>query len=130
MTGILILIVDDEPPIAELVAEVVTDMGCTPLVAADGRQALALAREHHPAVLVTDLMMPHLTGAELITVLNAESGARIPAILMTAAGPQAARAAGADAVLPKPFDLDELERLLHRFLGRPAMDRNAGSALP
>jgi CheY-like chemotaxis protein len=119
MAEILILIAEDEPPIAALVAEVVTDLGATPLVARDGRQALALAREQHPAVLVTDLMMPHLNGAELIAALQGEGPRPIPTILMTAAGLQAARVAGADAILPKPFDLDALEALLRRFLAFP-----------
>ena len=120
MTNILILIVDDEPPILELVSEVVTDMGCTPLVATDGRRALELAREHHPSVIVTDLMMPHLNGVELIEALHDEGKPPIPTILMTAASAQAAHAARADAVLAKPFDLDDLEMLLRRFLARPA----------
>ena len=119
MTEILILIAEDEPPIAALVAEVVRDVGATPLLASDGRQALALAQAQRPALLVTDLMMPHLSGAELIAALQAEGPRPIPAILMTAAGVLAARGAGADAVLPKPFDLDALEALLRRFLELP-----------
>lgn len=121
MAEILILIAEDEPPIAALVAEVVADLGGTPLLASDGRQALALAREHHPTLLVTDLMMPHLSGAELIAELQSAGPRPIPTILMTAAGLQAARAAGADAVLPKPFDLDALEALLRRFLDFPVV---------
>ncbi len=121
----LILIAEDEPPIAEVVAEVVRELGCTPLVAADGLQALEIARARCPAVLITDLMMPHLSGADLIAALHNEPSApTAPApriILMTAAGRQAAHTAGADAVLLKPFDLDALESLLRRFLqGAPA----------
>ena len=121
---IVVLIAEDEPPIAEIVAEVVADLGCTPLVAPDGRRALALAREQHPALLVTDLMMPYLSGAELIAALRADAAAAgtpaVPVILMTAAGPRAARAVGADAVLPKPFRLDDLEDLVRLLLGLPA----------
>ncbi len=116
-----ILIVEDEEPIAEVVATVVEEAGYTPVVAAHGRAALELAREQWPALLITDLMMPYLSGAELIVALRAEAEARgettIPIILMTAASLSLARAAGADAVLRKPFDLVQLEDLLQRFLG-------------
>ncbi len=116
----LILIADDELSIAELVAAVVLDLGCTPVVVADGRQALDVLRTRHPAVVVTDLMMPHLTGAELIAIARADSAAGLlqptPIILMTAAGRQAVSDSKADAVLLKPFDLNDLESLLRRFL--------------
>ena len=115
-----VLIVEDEVPIAEVVASVVTEAGYTPLVAPNGRQALELARAHHPALVITDLMMPHLTGAELIATLRAEAKATgrtaMPIILMTAASLVRARTAQADAVLCKPFDLAQLDALLRRFL--------------
>jgi len=117
---VLVLIAEDEEPIAEVVSMVVEDLGYTPVVAVHGRQALELARAEWPALLITDLMMPHMSGAELIAALRADAethGRRaIPVILMTAASLAAARAAGADAVLRKPFDLGELEELLQRFL--------------
>src|SRR5579875_3614881 len=71
----VILIAEDEPPIADLVAEVVADLGCTPLLAGDGRRALELARERRPALLITDLMMPYVSGAQLIAALRAEAAA-------------------------------------------------------
>ena len=119
MAEILILIAEDELPIAQLVAELVRDLGATPLLASDGRQALAVARAQHPALLVTDLMMPHLSGVELIAALRADGLGPIPTILMTAVGLPAAQAAGADAVLAKPFDLDALEALVRRFVELP-----------
>ena len=59
---------------------------------------------------------------DLIAALRADAaddagGAPMPIILMTAASPALARAAGADAILRKPFDLTQLEALLERFLG-------------
>ncbi len=118
----LVLIAEDEEPIAELLSYVVQDAGYTPLVAFHGRQALELARQRWPALVITDLMMPYLSGADLIAALTAEAAAsdraRPPAILVTGAGPGQARAAGADVVLYKPFQVADLEALLHRFLGR------------
>jgi CheY-like chemotaxis protein len=117
---VLVLIAEDEEPIAEVVATVVEDAGYTPLLAAHGREALELARAKQPALLITDLMMPYLSGAELIAALRSDAAAGghapLPVILITAAGPAQARAAGADAVLRKPFELLELDALLRRFL--------------
>lgn len=117
----LVLIAEDEEPIADAVAYVVQDCGYTPLIAVDGQQALQLTRERWPALVITDLMMPRLDGVELIAALRADAAANHhvppPVIVTTAAGMRRAQAAGADAVLRKPFDLAELERLLHRFLG-------------
>lgn len=119
-SSVVVLIVEDEVPIAEVVASVVAEAGYTPLVAQNGRQALELARGQHPALVITDLMMPHLSGAELIAVLRAEAEASgraaTPIILMTAVSLARARTAQADAVLCKPFDLAQLDALLRRFL--------------
>jgi CheY-like chemotaxis protein len=121
----VVLIAEDERAIAEIVRVVVEDAGYRPVLAAHGRQALDMARIEHPALVVTDLMMPHMTGAELIAALRADvapdGGVRAPVILMTAVNPSQARAAGADAVLYKPFDLDALEALLRRFLDDSAL---------
>ena len=72
---------------------------------------------------MTDLMMPYITGAELIVALRSDAQASgtsgPPIILITAASYQYARDLGADAVVQKPFDLEEIESLLHRYLGLP-----------
>ncbi len=120
MTLVVVLIAEDEQSIASLVAEVVAQAGYTPLVATNGRHALALAREQWPALVITDLMIPYIDGAALTAALRAEATTRgvaaPPIVLMTAASLQYARAAGTDAVLRKPFNLAELEALLNRFL--------------
>jgi len=71
--------------------------------------------------VVTDLMMPLLDGSGMARALRAEAEARgramPPIILMTASHPSYAAQVGADALLQKPFSLDDLEELLHRFLG-------------
>ena len=122
----LVLIAEDEEPIAELIAYVVRDAGYTPLVANHGRQALEVARERWPALVIADLMMPYLSGADLVAALSTEAGAngraRPPIILVTGAGRSQARAAGADVVLYKPFEVADLDALLHRFLGRSSTE--------
>lgn len=119
----LVLIVEDEPPIAEALALIIEDSRYATITAMHGREALELARTYHPALVFTDLMMPHLNGADLITALRADAEAAgetpPPIVLMTAAGAAYTREAQADAVLRKPFDIAEIEALLQRFLGPP-----------
>lgn len=119
----LVLIVEDEEPLAETVSFIVQGAGYRPLVALHGRAALELARSRRPSLLITDLMLPHLDGTALIAALRADAAARgeapPPIILMTAASQVQARAAGADVILRKPFHLADLEYLLHRFLDSP-----------
>ena len=84
-----ILIVDDEVPIAAIIGAVVEDLGYRAHLAAQGQQALDLARAAWPALVITDLMMPVLSGADLIAALRVETTtqgrAYVPVILMTAA---------------------------------------------
>ena len=119
----LVLIVEDEAPIAEALILIIEDAGYATIIAAHGKEALELAREFRPGLVITDLMMPHLNGTDLIAALHADAKATgtkpPPVVLMTAAGPARTRDAGADAVLRKPFDITEIEALLWRFLGPP-----------
>lgn len=118
-----ILIAEDDAPIAGVLAALVADLGYHPLLAADGQRALDLAQATWPVLVLSDLMMPRLSGAELIaalrTVAAATGQAPPPVILLTAAGLQHTPGAGAAAVLSKPFDLDELERLIALLLAGP-----------
>jgi DNA-binding response OmpR family regulator len=127
----VVLVVDDEEPVVELLAYAVSDAGYTPLTALNGRQAMEVAREKWPAVLITDLMMPYLSGSDLIAALREEADQsgrpRVPAVLITGAGRSAALNAGADAVLAKPFELADLDMLLRRFLGPPTAGETAAS---
>lgn len=116
----MVLIVEDEHAIAESVGMIVEDAGYAAVLAANGRQALALAHEHAPALIITDLMMPVMSGEEFVARLRAEhasTGVPLPPIvLMTAVSAAYARELAPDAILIKPFDLASLERLLARFL--------------
>lgn len=117
---VLVLIADDEEPIAETLALVVEDAGYAPITALHGQAAMELVRQHHPALVITDLMMPLVDGKSLITELRREAARAgrppIPVILMTAADLEYANTCGADAILPKPFELQDVEQLLQRFL--------------
>jgi signal transduction histidine kinase/class 3 adenylate cyclase len=82
-------------------------------VAPDGEAALGLARERPPDLILTDVMMPHVSGRELLAAVRADEALRsIPVILLTARAGMDARIesldAGADDYLAKPFDEGEL----------------------
>jgi DNA-binding response OmpR family regulator len=117
----IVLIAEDEEPISEAIAVIVEEVGFKPLLAANGQEALELALTYHPELVITDLMMPRMDGIRLMTELRI--AARIdghsapPVVLMSAAGVRKVQDAGADAILRKPFDIDDLERLLIQFLG-------------
>ncbi len=112
-----ILIVDDEAPIREFLAAFLEDAGYRTLGAINGAQALALLAKERPDVVLSDIMMPVLNGAELCRRLKAAADTRsVPVILMSSAGRNAADGAGADAFIAKPFDsLDEVEALVRRW---------------
>lgn len=122
----VVLIADDDEPIAQALAYIVEECGGVPLVASHGRQALELALTYRPALIITDLMMPQMTGVELLAALRADAevgGYRPPVVvLMSAAGIQHVKSLGADAVLAKPFDLTEVEALIERFLPEAQRD--------
>ena len=121
----LVLIAEDEQPIADALAMIVADAGYTPLLASQGKQALELVRERRPALILTDLMMPLLDGAQLIAAIRADAELDNhrppPIVLMTAGGVRRALEINADALLKKPFEIAEVEALLRRFLGPPPL---------
>lgn len=111
----LVLVVDDEPAVLEVLEEVLGDLGHEVIRAYDGVEALEVARVRRPDLVVTDHMMPRLSGAELCKALRADPElAAIPAIMLSAA-----RTSGvpeAQAFLSKPFELTEFEAVVERVL--------------
>src|SRR5688572_22263573 len=115
----LVLVADDEPAVLEVLSEVVEDLGHEVLRAHDGREALSLARARVPNLVVTDHMMPKLSGLELCRQLRGDERLRdVPVIVLSAALPEGAPEAS--AFLSKPFELSEFERLVVEVLARPA----------
>lgn len=116
----VVLIAEDEEPIAQAIAFIIEDLGYTPEIAHHGKQALELARSDHPALIITDLMMPQMDGAELIRAIHEDATRQNheapPIILMTAAGKHYMESVGADAFLPKPFDINQVEELVDHYL--------------
>lgn len=112
-----ILVVDDEAPIRNLLAALFRGEGHRVLEAVHGAEALRLVGAERPDVVITDVMMPVMDGAELCRRVKAHAATTAtPVILMSALGPERTAGAGADAFVQKPFDLDAIERVVSRWL--------------
>jgi CheY-like chemotaxis protein len=113
-----ILVVDDDPAIAALIAEVLTDEGYTVRLAYDASSALAVIAAQVPDLVLTDLLLPGMSGLELLRMVRARGHADLPIILVTAAVDRAADLIrqGATACLLKPFDIDELLGCVKRYV--------------
>src|SRR2546430_4154892 len=111
-TGVkTILVVDDDDSTVELLAQLLELEGYAVLTASNGQEALERARRTVPGLIVTDQMMPIMTGAELFRALNRDPRLRqIPVILITSAPPAAAHDLGWADVFRKPADLEDLLR--------------------
>jgi DNA-binding response OmpR family regulator len=119
----LVLVADDDPDIRALVTFRLEKAGYDVVQAADGEEALQLARERTPDLAVLDVMMPRLTGDEVTRQIRADEGtSAIPVILLTARVQEADVArgfeAGADDYIKKPFSPQELRARVQAILGR------------
>lgn len=114
-----ILIVDDEASMRELLERLLTKEGYDVLPAADGEEALELAIDTRPDIVLTDLKMPRMGGMELLQGL-AEEGIDAAVIIMTAygtlRGAVEAMKLGAEAYIHKPFEIDEILLTVERVL--------------
>jgi CheY-like chemotaxis protein len=98
-----VLVVDDEADIRETLREAVEMVGCTAVLAANGADALELLRARTPCLMILDLIMPVMTGEELLAIVRQQPAfAHLPVLISTSA-PQ--RAPAGVPVLPKPIDL-------------------------
>jgi two-component system, OmpR family, alkaline phosphatase synthesis response regulator PhoP len=116
-----ILIADDEPDLVEVIRFSLELEGIACLVAADGQEALFMARKERPDVIVLDIMMPKMNGFQVARALKADELFKHTPIIMLTARSQAAdvrqgEAAGADRYITKPFDLDELLAVVKEYL--------------
>jgi DNA-binding response OmpR family regulator len=116
-----ILIVDDEPPIVELVRGYLNREGWVVDVAGDGATAIARARSNQPDVIVLDLMLPGIDGIEVCRQVRTFSDAYV--LMLTARSEEIDRivglSVGADDYLVKPFSPRELVARIKAMLRRP-----------
>src|SRR4051812_6134333 len=124
-----ILVVDDEAPVRAVVMAVLEDTQYDVIEAANGRDAVACLHERPGRVqlVLLDLMMPYMSGWDVLRVMQAHPGlVSIPVVLMTAGANvhQQALDCGAVGYLPKPLDFDQLLDMAAKLCPK---ERRAGS---
>lgn len=114
----LVLVVDDDARVRDTVGAALEFEGYSVLHAADGAEALAaLAAGALPCLILLDMRMPVLNGWEFASRYRQLHATHAPIVVMTAAHDAHAwaREVAADGVLPKPFDLTDLDAILRRY---------------
>ena len=113
-----VLVVEDEPYLCDLIADVLEAEGHTTRKASNGLDALELLSDRPPQLVLLDLMMPVMDGWEFMTELRANPAWRdIPVVIITAVYDVAKTETitGAAAVITKPFDIDQLSEVVRRY---------------
>ncbi len=123
-----VLVVEDDPTVAEVVVEYLQHAGIATMHASDGPTGLALAQEHEPDLVVLDLMLPGLDGLEVCRRLRARR--EVPVVMLTALGAEDDRIlgleVGADDYVTKPFSPRELVLRVQSVLRRTATPEQEG----
>ncbi|MGO9899266.1 MAG: response regulator transcription factor [Solirubrobacteraceae bacterium] len=125
-----VLVVDDEPTIAEVVARYLERAGYGASIATDGISAIEQAARRRPDLVVLDLMLPGIDGLEVMRRLREQDRDRIAVILLTAKGEESDRVTGlrlgADDYVVKPFSPAELvarvDAVLRRVVTSPSQE--------
>lgn len=141
-----ILVVDDDPAIRDVVADILEMSDYRVKTATNGAEALDFIRDEPPSAVLLDLMMPVMDGWEFLRrCRDQERCAQVPVVVMSAARDiaRAASELGAQAYLSKPFDMDAVlaivERVAEQFPfdgctrvppGRPGQDEPSSSSGP
>ena len=115
-----ILVIDDEDMVRALVTEILEEDGHVVFGAAGGAEALTLLQAVVPDLILLDLLMPRMSGADVIQHLRADGATRrIPIVVMTSASAAEANelnSAGVIGFIPKPFDPGEFSRLIAELI--------------
>ena len=120
VSNALVLVVDDDARNRKLACDVLLAAGLRTIVAETGQEAVALAAEHLPDVILMDLSLPDMDGTEVARILRDEARtAVIPVVLLSSISLEEGTAWLADAgfagYLPKPIDIDAFPDQVRRF---------------
>ena len=111
-----ILIVDDEEMSIKLIEMQLLKDNHEILTSTDGREAVDIIKNEQPDLVISDIMMPFMSGLELLEIIKAENK-KIPVILVSALDVvQTAIGMGADDFIIKPVKMDELALRIHRVM--------------
>src|SRR5262250_3652259 len=123
-TAIRVLVVDDEPTLTELLSMALRYEGWQVHTAGAGAEAVRVAREHRPDVVVLDVMLPDFDGLEVLRRLRADDP-DVPVLFLTAKDAVEERiaglTAGGDDYVTKPFSLEEVVARLRALLRRSGL---------
>ena len=130
MSGKHVLLVEDEPHIAEAIRFILTRAGWQVSLEADGAQAYARIGNERPDAVILDLMLPGSSGLEILTSLRGDATlAKLPVLMLSARGQvrdrDAAARAGATAFLAKPFANGDVLAMLEEIVTRAEAQRSA-----
>ncbi len=121
-----VLLIEDEPNIAEAIRFLLTRGGFRVSHAAEGAAALVLLRQDPPDLVILDHMLPGMSGLEILTAIRADPSSQVlPVMMLTARGRdrEMAEEAGADRFMTKPFSNAEILAEVRAMLAEP---RRAG----
>ncbi len=110
-----VLVIDDEDLVRDVVARMIEDLGYKALTASDGASGLEIVKSQTVDVVLVDLTMPRMSGAEVVAALRV-SRPRLPVILCSGYDRDRRGPVQADAYLPKPFRIEALEQTLAKML--------------
>jgi CheY-like chemotaxis protein len=112
-----ILVVEDDPDMAEIIVRVLRQAGYATRRAENGQRAVEAVGERMPALVLLDMLMSVMDGWQCASALRTRYGSDLPIVVLTAAEDARVRGAAiaADDVLAKPFELHDLMRIVARY---------------
>jgi len=115
-----VLVVDDDPDLLGLVQLLLEGVGYRVITAGEGQEALSRVAEKMPDLILLDMKMPGMNGWDFARAFRQRYDRAAPIVVLTAAEDARKRAEeiGAEGYLGKPFDIDELIRIVERNLDR------------
>lgn len=121
-----VLIVEDNPVHAKMIKDVLKVKDFDAVLAPSGEEAHALARDHHPDLVIMDIQLPGLSGIDVTKAIKAADDLKdIPIIAVTAFASKRnqneIREAGCVDILTKPFSVPELIEIVVKYLGDPVL---------
>jgi two-component system, chemotaxis family, chemotaxis protein CheY len=114
MDSALVLIVDDNPEMLDMMAEALEPLGVRIERAADGQEALDKAFELEPIVIVLDLLLPRISGAQVLATLRARGNDA--SVILISGATRAPTIGDSVEFLPKPFSAEQLRDAVQRAL--------------
>ena len=117
-----ILVAEDEPMLLKTIELKLKKEGYEVITTADGREAAAKIEELDPDMVITDIMMPYVSGLEIVAIIRKKTNKRIPIIMLSAMEQEKvvmeAFELGADDYITKPFSLNELAIRVKRLISQ------------